>query len=196
MLSQMPQTVSRYALMSRRPRYEPMTDFTHIIRLTGYLFGVVVRADAPWWDFEAFVAHAKTNPGRATYGTSGVGSTLHVVMERIAGLEGTEWTHVPFGGSAPNMQSLLAGQTDAKADGATWAPLVEDGRLRCLCPWGAARARRFPDVPNLRDRGILRTRRSTASGALSISPRKRTSPSRPAAARATEIFSFEVSRPT
>ena len=154
LLSQMPQTVSRYTLMSRRPQYDPIADFTYIIHLTGYLFGVVVRADAPWGSSEEFLAYAKANPGRATYGSSGVGGTLHVVMERIAGLKGLEWTHVPFGGSAPNLQSVLAGQTDAMADGATWAPLVEEGRLRCLCTWGPTRARRFPEVPTLRDLGI------------------------------------------
>jgi tripartite-type tricarboxylate transporter receptor subunit TctC len=154
LLSQMPVSVFRYPLMASRPPFDPMADFSWIIHLTGYLFGVVVRADAPWQTFQDLIADAKRNPGKITYGTPGVGTSLHITMEQIAGAQGVEWVHVPFRGFADNVQSLLSGQTAALADSSGWAPLVEEGRLRLLVTWGAERAKRFPNTPTLRESGI------------------------------------------
>ncbi len=153
-LSQMPVSVFRYPYMSSRPPFDPLADFSYIIHLTGYLFGVVVRADAPWKTFHEFLEHAKKNPGKVNYGTPGVGTSLHITMERIAGERGIEWTHVPFRGISENLQALLGGQIDALADSSGWAQLVEDGKLRLLVVWSEERAKRFPNVPTLREVGI------------------------------------------
>ena len=80
----LPATVFRMPAMQRRPAFDPLRDFTYIIHLTGYTYYVAVRADSPWRDWAAFPAHAKANPGKVSYGTPGVGSSLHVTMERIA----------------------------------------------------------------------------------------------------------------
>jgi tripartite-type tricarboxylate transporter receptor subunit TctC len=153
-LAQMPVSVFRYPQMVEKPPFNPMADFTWLLQLTGYLFGVVVKADAPWRSFDEFLAYAKANPGRVSYGTPGAGTSLHITMEQISKPRGIEWTHVPFRGVAENMQALLGGQISASADSSAWAELVRDGRLRLLCTWGAERAKRFQDVPTLRDLGI------------------------------------------
>jgi tripartite-type tricarboxylate transporter receptor subunit TctC len=153
-LAQMPIGVFRYPQMAAKPPFDPMRDFTWIIQLTGYLFGVAVRADAPWRDFREFLAYAKANPGKITYGTPGVGTSLHITMEQIAEQRDIEWVHVPFRGTAENLQALLGGQIDATADASGWGELVKDGRLRLLVTWGAERAKRFPDAPTLREQGI------------------------------------------
>jgi tripartite-type tricarboxylate transporter receptor subunit TctC len=153
-LGQMPVSVFRTPLMSTRPMYDPVADFTYIIHLCGYLFGVVVRADAPWKTFQEFLDHAKKNTGEVNYGTPGVGTSLHLTMERIASEKGIDWTHIPFRGFAENMNALLGGQIDALADSSGWGPLVEDGRARLLVTWGEQRAKRFPDAPTLREVGI------------------------------------------
>jgi tripartite-type tricarboxylate transporter receptor subunit TctC len=75
-------------------------------------------------------------------------------MEQIAQRLGIEWTHVPFRGGAENQQATLAGTVDATADSTGWAPLVEAGQLRLLVVWSSERAKRFPDVPTLRETGI------------------------------------------
>ena len=59
-------------------------NFTYIIHLTGYTFGVVVRADAPWKTFAELIDYAKANPDKINYGTPGAGSSLHITMEQIA----------------------------------------------------------------------------------------------------------------
>ena len=153
-LAQMPVSVFRYPQMAARPPFDPMKDFTWIVQLTGYLFGVVVRAEAPWRDFREFLAYAKDNPGKVTYGTPGVGTSLHITMEQIAEQRGIDWVHVPFRGTTENVQALLGGQIDATADASGWGELVKDGRLRLLATWGAERAKRFPDAPTLREHGI------------------------------------------
>ena len=154
MVGQLPITVFRLPAMTRRPTFDPMADFSYVLHLTGYVFGVVVRADQPWQNWAEFVAFAKANPGKVTYGTPGVGSTLHITMERIAEQLGIEWLHVPFRGGADNIQAVLSGQTMVNTDSTGWAPLVEDGKLRLLVVWTAERAKRYPDVPTLREVGI------------------------------------------
>ena len=154
LVGQMPVTAFRVPMMTSRPGWDPLKDFTYIIHLTGYLFGVVVKADSPWRTWQEFMAYAKANPGKVAYGTPGVGSTLHITMERIAAENGIDWLHVPFRGGADNIQAVLSGQTQANADSTGWAPLVEAGQLRLLVTWGENRAARFPTVPTLREVGI------------------------------------------
>ncbi|MBK1659773.1 tripartite tricarboxylate transporter substrate binding protein [Paracraurococcus ruber] len=153
-LGQMPVSVFRTPLMSSRPMWDPVTDFTYIIHLCGYLFGVVVRADAPWKTFPELLDYAQKNPGKVNYGSPGIGTSLHLTMERIAADRGIDWTHVPFRGFAENMNALLGGQTDVLADSSGWSQLVEDGKARLLVTWGEERAKRFPTVPTLREVGI------------------------------------------
>ncbi|WP_424136984.1 Bug family tripartite tricarboxylate transporter substrate binding protein [Roseomonas chloroacetimidivorans] len=153
-LTQTPISVFRYPQMVARPPFDPMKDITYIAQITGYLFGVVVRADAPWQSFRDLVAYAKANPGKISYGTPGAGTSLHITMEQIAAKEGVEWTHVPFRGASENMQSLLAGDTQVSAETSAWAELVQSGQFRLLCTWGAERAKRFPNAPTLKELGI------------------------------------------
>jgi tripartite-type tricarboxylate transporter receptor subunit TctC len=153
-VAQMPISVFRYPHMAPRPPFDPLRDFTYIVHLTGYLFGTVVRADSPWQTLGQFLDHAKANPNRINYGSPGVGTSLHITMEQIAGQRGIDWVHVPFRGISENLQSLLGSQTEALADSSGWAPLVEEGRLRLLATWGPERAKRFPNVPTLKESGI------------------------------------------
>jgi len=153
-IAQMPISVFRYPQMVARPPFDPMADFTWIAQLTGYLFGVVVRADAPWRTFQDLLAYAQANPGRINYGTPGAGTSLHITMEQIAAARAIEWTHVPFRGSSENLSTLLNGTIQVSAESSSWAELVAAGQLRLLCTWSANRTVRFPDVPTLRETGV------------------------------------------
>ena len=154
-ISQMPISVFRHPQMASRALFNPLEDFTWVIHATGYLFGIVVRADAPWQTLAQFLDFAKANPGRVNYGTPGVGTSLHITMEQIAGMRGgIDWTHVPFRGWAENAQALLGGQIQASADSSGWSDLVQSGQMRLLATWGAERAKRFPNVPTLRESRI------------------------------------------
>ncbi|MFT8243210.1 tripartite tricarboxylate transporter substrate binding protein [Roseomonas sp. BN140053] len=143
----------RQTLITRRPGFDPIADNTRIIHVGGYLLGVVVRPDAPWRDWNQFVAYARENPGKITYGSTGVTSTGNVAMTRLADLLGIQWTHVPYRGGAESTQALLGGQIDASADSSSWAQMVQEGALRLLVTWGPARSPNFPNVPTLRETG-------------------------------------------
>jgi tripartite-type tricarboxylate transporter receptor subunit TctC len=152
-VSQLPITVFRLPFMSRTS-FDPAKDFTYIIGVTGYTFGVVVRSDAPWKTFPELLAAAKANPGTITYGTPGAGTTLHITMEEIARRQGIKLVHVPFKGNAEATTAILGGHIHALADSTGWAPQVNEGKLRLLVSWGASRTKNWPTVPTLKEIGI------------------------------------------
>ena len=154
LLSQMPSSVFRYPLVAARPPFNPLTDFTYIIQLTGYVFGVAVRHDSPFQTLRDALDYAKANPGRFTFGTTATGGTPHVTMEQVARLHGAELTHVPFRGSSEIIPNVLNGSVEAIASSSDWLPLVREGRLRALCTWGATRAESLPDTPTLKELGF------------------------------------------
>ncbi|MBP1717960.1 MAG: hypothetical protein H6Q43_1398, partial [Deltaproteobacteria bacterium] len=87
--------------------FNPLEDTTPIIRYTSYVFGMVVRADAPWKTMQEFVKYAKENPGRVTYGTPGVGTNPHLAMEELGIITGIKLVHMPFKGGAEAATALL-----------------------------------------------------------------------------------------
>jgi tripartite-type tricarboxylate transporter receptor subunit TctC len=152
-VAQMPITVFRLPFMTKTT-FDPAKDFTYILGLTGYTFGVVVQKDAPWKTFEELLADAKANPGKIKYGTPGTGTSLHITMEQIAKQRGIKWTQVPFKGAAENNAALLGGHIHAVADSTGWAPLVNSGDFRLLVLWNATRSKNWPDVPTLKELGF------------------------------------------
>ena len=152
-LVQIPITVFRFPFM-RKTTLDPANDFTYIIGVSGYTFGVVVRGDAPWKTFRELIDYARANPGKINYGTPGAGTTLHITMEQIAKQQGVKWVHVPFKGTPETTGALLGGHIDAVADATGWSSLVNSGQLRLLVLWTATRSKNWPDVPTLREAGI------------------------------------------
>ena len=151
-LSQIPITVFRLPLM-QKTTWDATKDFSYIIHLTGYTFGVTAKAEGPFKTWQDVVDFAKQNPGKVTYGTPGAGTSLHVGMEQIAAKAGIKLTHVPFKGNAETNAAVLGGHTMLQADSSGWRPLVEAGKLRLLNVWTAERSKIFPDVPTLKDLG-------------------------------------------
>ena len=147
-IAQIPITIFRFPFMTKTT-FDPAKDFSYIIGLSGYAFGVVVKDDAPWKTFAELIAEAKANPGKINYGTPGVGTSLHITMEQIAKQQGIKWTHVPYKGSAETTRAVLGGHIHAVADSSGWAQLVNAGQLRLLVTWGAVRTKNWPTVPTL-----------------------------------------------
>jgi len=152
LLTQTPITVFRIPHL-QKVAFDPIKDITYIIGLTGYTFGVVVRAEAPWKTFKELLDYAKANPGKVSYGTPGAGSSLHITMEEIGANLGIKFLHVPYKGVAENIQGLLGGHIDVTVDTTGWAPQVDGGRARLLVTWGAERTKRWPTVPTLKELG-------------------------------------------
>jgi tripartite-type tricarboxylate transporter receptor subunit TctC len=151
-LTQVPISVFRLPHVEKTP-FDPLTDLSYIVGVSGYTFGVVVRVEAPWRTWNDFVAYAKANPGKVSYGTPGANTSLHITMEEIAFKQGIQWLHVPHKGNAPSMAALLGGHIDSAADATGWGPHVNAGKLRLLVTWGEKRTKRWPDVPTLQELG-------------------------------------------
>ena len=133
--------------------FNPLTDETNIIRYTSYVFGMVVRSDAPWKTIQEFVKYAKENPGKITYGTPGVGTSPHLAMEDLSIITGIKLVHMPFKGGSEANTALLGGHIDAISDSTSWAPMVDAGKFRLLVTYAPQRMARYPNVPTLKEAG-------------------------------------------
>jgi tripartite-type tricarboxylate transporter receptor subunit TctC len=152
-ISQMHMSVLRQPLLNKSLTYHPINDLTYILQITGFVMGVVVRADAPWKTLAELLAYAKANPGKMNWGTLGIGSTQHLAMERVGMVQGLSWTHAPYRGTADTLRALLGGEIDFASESSGWAPMVQAGQLRLLAVFTAQRAKRFPDVPTVKELG-------------------------------------------
>jgi tripartite-type tricarboxylate transporter receptor subunit TctC len=133
--------------------FNPLDDATHIIRYTGYLQGLVVRADSPWKTLQDFVNYCKANPRKVSYGSSGVGTGVHLAMEDLASLAGIQLIHIPYKGGSECNAALLGGHVDALSDSTSWGPLVDAGKFRLLVTYQEQRSTRYGNVPTLKDAG-------------------------------------------
>ncbi len=151
-LSQLPHGVFRIPHM-QKTQFDTTKDFTWIACLTGYTFGLVVKADSPHKSIKDVVEWAKAHPGEFTYGSTGIGTSPHLAVEEFAQRAGIKLNHVPFKGNADNMQAILGGHTMAASDATGWGPMVESGKLRLLATYGSKRTKRWPNVPTLDELG-------------------------------------------
>jgi tripartite-type tricarboxylate transporter receptor subunit TctC len=111
-IAQLPISVFRLPYM-QKTSFDPEKDFTYIVHVTGYTFGVVVRKDSKYQTFKDLVEDARANPGKIKYATPGAGTSLHITMEQIAAKAGIKWTQVPFKGGAETSAAVLGGHVDA-----------------------------------------------------------------------------------
>ncbi len=140
-------------ILGRPPMYT-IDQLKPIARFTADPTVFAVRADAPWKTLADFIADAKKNPGKFTYGSSGNYGTMHVPMEMFAGAAGVKMVHVPYTGAGPAIVGLLGGQVDALATGpATIVQHVKSGKVRVLAHWGDVRLVSLPDVPSMKEAG-------------------------------------------
>ena len=141
-------------LFGRAPAYE-VSQLTPIARILADPTVLAVPADAPWKSVAELVEDAKRRPATIPYGSSGPYGTLHVAMEMFAASAGIKLLHVPFRGAGPAITGLLSGTVQALASApGTLKPQVDEGKLRILGNWGAARIEAFPQVPTFRELGF------------------------------------------
>ncbi len=139
--------------------YKNMTFDPRELETVGMIAGtpgfLVVRKDFPARNFTEFLAYAKANPGKITSGHGGVGSTPHLQCLLLSSLTGIKFSLVPYRGSAPAMNDLVAGQIDSMCDLApTVVPQVQAGTVRSLLISMPERAATTPDVPTSAEAGI------------------------------------------
>jgi tripartite-type tricarboxylate transporter receptor subunit TctC len=152
-------TVSTHAInpgLYRNMPYDPVRDFAPVaqIGVTPTLLGV--HPSLPATDVKSLVALIKENPGKYTYGSSGLGSILHLCGEQFKALAGgINIVHVPYRGSAPMMSDLVGGQISMAFDATPTAlPQAQSGAIRAIGAGMATRMRAMPKLPTLQEQGL------------------------------------------
>ncbi len=135
----------------RQLNYDPETAFAPVAMAATLPNLLVVNPNRlPVTSIPALVAHAKANPGKLAYGSSGPGSISHMAMAAFCYATGTEMLQVPYRGTGPMVTDLVAGQTDLTMIGVpALLPSVRAGSLRALGVSGANRLAALPDVPTV-----------------------------------------------
>ena len=134
--------ITAYRLPHQRPvDWDALKDFSYVIGITGYTFGVVVRADSPFKTFGELIEYARANPGKLSYGTPGTGTSPHLLMEEVGMKTGVQFLHAPFKGFADGAQALLGGHIMAQSDSTGWGRQVDAGQVRLLVTFGDKRTK-------------------------------------------------------
>ncbi len=136
--------------------YDPIKDFAPIGQVVLTPFLLVVNKDIPATDLKSLVALVKATPGKYSYGSSGVGSNVHLCSELFKQMAGDlDIAHVPYRGSGPLMNDLVAGHIAMGLDpAATSGPHIEAGAIRPIGAATMARARTLPNLPTLNEQGL------------------------------------------
>ena len=134
--------------------WDTVRDFTYIIGLSGYTFGVVVKSESPFKSFRDLLDYARANPGKLSYGSTGTGTSPHLLMEEVSMKTGVQILHVPFKGNADSTQALLGGHIMAQSDSSGWGRFVDAGQFRLLVTFGKTRTKHWPSVPTANDLGL------------------------------------------
>ena len=139
----------------RRPLYNGLTDFEHVVMHSDSARVLVTRADFPAKSLAEFIAYAKANQGKMQYSSAGVGSGSHVCAVLLDVAMGTKITHVPYRGAGPAMQDLIAGRVDYTAEQISTAlPQIRGGKIKVLATFGLDRAPGLEDIPTADEQGL------------------------------------------
>ncbi len=128
--------------------YDPLNDFASIARIYEFTNVLVVNANKPYKSLDDLIKAARDRPGTITYGSAGIGSSNHLSGEMLSGVIGAKLVHVPYRGSAPAMNDLVAGNVDFMFDVLlTSRPFIDGGQLRALAVTSRERMTQLPNVP-------------------------------------------------
>ena len=132
-----------------------LADFAPVTNIAAVPLWLVVNPALPVRSVAEFIAYARANPGRIAYASSSQGGAPHLAGELFKLMTGTDLVHVPYRGSGPAGQDLIAGTVQAMFDSVpASAGAVRDGRLRALGVTTRNRIAPFPDLPTIAEAGV------------------------------------------
>jgi tripartite-type tricarboxylate transporter receptor subunit TctC len=141
-------------LYSKLP-YDPVKDFQPVTTIISSKHVLVVNSESPARSMADLVALAKSRPGGLTFASQGIGAGGHLLGEMLKAKTGAQLTHVPYKGSAPAVQDLLAGRVDLFFVAVvTSLPYIREGKFRALAMAAPARSAQLPDVPTTAEAGF------------------------------------------
>ena len=128
--------------------YHPVADFAPVTLMCVYPNIFAVPNSSPSKSVPEFIARAKAEPGKVTYCSSGIGTSLHLAGELFKRMAGIDVTHIPYRGAGPALNDLIPGRVDAIfANFPSTLPYVQNGQLRGLAVTTAKRQPEVPDLP-------------------------------------------------
>jgi tripartite-type tricarboxylate transporter receptor subunit TctC len=141
--------INRVFLAKNTP-YDPVKDFTPIAQIASTISAVAAHPSLPASSMKELVEHARRNPGKVPYGSSGVGTTGHLSMELVKILTGVNMLHVPYKSGSQSVTDLLGGQIPLSV--VSLSPViahVKTGKLRLIAMNTGQRFRLLPDIPTI-----------------------------------------------
>ncbi len=136
--------------------YDSIKDFSFISMIGSTPNVLMVHPAQPMKNVGEFVAYARANPGKLSFGSSGVGASPHLSIELLKSMTGINIVHVPYKGAAPALADAMGGQIPASVGNLPGGPLaaIKSGRVRGIGVTTAKRAARAPDVPTFAEAGV------------------------------------------
>ena len=139
----------------KRPLYNAITDFVPVGLIAEVPIALLVRKDLPAKDLKEFVAYAKANQAKMTFGSAGAGSATHLGCVVLNSAMATNITHVPYKGTGPAMQDLVGGRIDFLCEIVSTAkPQIDGGSVRALAIMTAERSAVLPNLATAREQGL------------------------------------------
>ena len=145
------------AIRTLRPdaTIDPWRDFAWLSQVVNYQLVVLVHPSVPAQNLKQLIALAKSQPGKLSYGSSGIGATPHLAGEYLKAAAKLDITHVPYKGAGPMYLDLLGGRLEmGMAVVGSAVPLIKTRRVRALGVSGAKRVAQIPDVPTIAEAGV------------------------------------------
>jgi tripartite-type tricarboxylate transporter receptor subunit TctC len=133
--------------------FDPYKDFTPVVSLCEIPNVMVVPAKSPWNTLKELVAAAKKDPGQYTYGSAGIGGSQHLAGAQFKTASGADVRHVPYKGSGPAAQDLIAGHIDMMVDTGSLGS-IRGGLLKPLAVASSKRLPALPNVPTFNESGV------------------------------------------
>jgi tripartite-type tricarboxylate transporter receptor subunit TctC len=138
----------------KRPAYNAATDFAPVALIAETPIVLIARKDLPVNNLKEFIAYAKANQAKMSYGSAGAGSATHLACVVVNSVLGTDITHIPYRGTGPAMQDLLGGRIDFICDFISTAkPQIEGGNVKAIAMMTKKRSPALPNVPTGLEQG-------------------------------------------
>jgi tripartite-type tricarboxylate transporter receptor subunit TctC len=142
------------ALLTRQP-YHPVNDVAPILHLANVANILVVNKALPIHSVQDLIAYGRANPGRLSYGSPGIGSSVHIAGEMFKAATGIDMVHIPYRGGGPALADLVGGQLQLMfGNASSTLPFVRADTLRALAVTAATRQAYLPELPTVAEAGL------------------------------------------
>jgi tripartite-type tricarboxylate transporter receptor subunit TctC len=136
-------------------KFDPIKDFAFITLVAESQNLLVAHPSLPVRNVKELIALSKKHPGVINYGSSGIGTTVHLSAELFKFMTGVNWVHIPYKGGGPGLVALLAGEISLYFGNVpTVIRQARDGKLRAIATTGAKRSQAAPDIPTVAESGV------------------------------------------